>query len=179
MRATRDASTGEVEASAKGMRCLIVASRFNGEIVERLVAGALDALEARGAVRARQSVVWVAGALEIPAIARAAVTKKGKRPDAVVCLGCVIQGGTDHYEHVCRATVDGVMRVALDAIVGGKGPVVTNGVLTVANAQQAWDRAAPTAGGKAAGSASSSNKGAEAAIAAVEARAALLRIGSV
>lgn len=169
MRATKDARTAGGDASAKGMRCVILASRFNGEIVEELVEGALDALEERGAVRAKQSVLWVAGALELPAVARALVTRKGRKPDAVVCLGCVIQGGTDHYEHVCRATVDGIMRVAIEAVVGGKGPVITNGVLTVANAQQAWDRAGGSVG----------NKGAEAAIAAIEARAAMLRAGSV
>jgi 6,7-dimethyl-8-ribityllumazine synthase len=169
MRATADAKGNDrSEARANGMRCVVVASRFNGEIVEKLVEGALQALEARGAKRAQQSVLWVPGALEIPAVVRALVTKKGKKPDAVVCVGCVIKGGTDHYEHVCRATTDGIMRVAIDAIAAGKGPVVTNGVLTVANEQQARDRAGGSVG----------NKGAEAALAAIETRAVLRGIGA-
>ena len=173
MRATADStSTGTstmTEARADGMRCVVVASRFNGEIVEKLVEGALHALEVRGAKRSKQTVVWVPGALEIPAVVKALVTKKGKRPDAVVCVGCVIKGGTDHYEHVCRATTDGIMQVALDAIAGGKGPVVTNGVLTVASEQQARERAGGTVG----------NKGTEAALAAIETHAVLRGIGSV
>src|SRR5690349_5748011 len=122
MRATRDASPNATttEASADGIRCVIVASRFNGEIVEKLVEGALHAIEVRGGTRSKQTVLWVPGALEIPSVVKALVTKKGKKPDAVVCVGCVIKGGTDHYEHVCRATTDGIMRVAIDAIANGK-----------------------------------------------------------
>lgn len=169
MRATADASSATSEARADGMRAVIVASRFNGEIVEKLVEGALRALEVRGAKRSKQTVLWVPGALEIPAVVKALVTKKGKRPDAIVCVGCVIKGGTDHYEHVCRATTDGIMRVAIDAIAAGKGPVVTNGVLTVANEQQARERAGGAVG----------NKGSEAALAAIETFAVLHGIGSV
>ena len=142
---------------ADRLKCVIIAARFNAEVVEKLVEGALTALEARGAARSQQTVVWVPGALELPLVARAVVHQK-KKPDAVVCLGCVIKGGTDHYEHVCRATVDGIMRVALDS-----GAVITNGVLTVATEAQAWERAGGTVG----------NKGAEAAIAAIETVAAV------
>lgn len=173
MRISGDAVSGEsvrVEgASAANMRCVIVASRFNAEIVEKLVEGALHALEVRGARRSRQTVLWVPGALEIPTVVKALVTKKGRKPDAIVCVGCVVKGGTDHYEHVCRATTDGIMRVAVDAIVNGKGPIITNGVLTVATAAQAWERAGGAVG----------NKGTEAALAAIEARAVVQGIGSV
>lgn len=170
MRATGPGTptTGHTEARADGMRAVVVASRFNGEIVEKLVEGALHALEVRGAKRSKQTVLWVPGALEIPAVVKALVTKKGKKPDAIICVGCVIKGGTDHYEHVCRATTDGIMHVAIEAISGGKGPVITNGVLTVATAAQAWERAGGAVG----------NKGAEAAIAAIETRAVLEGVAS-
>ena len=70
-------------------------------------------------------------------------------------MGCVIAGGTDHYEHVCRACVDGIMRVSLDS-----GVPVGNGVLTVATLAQAKERADASLLG---------NKGAEAALATLEA----------
>ncbi len=148
------APAAESDVRADGLHAVIVASRFNGEIVQKLVDGARDALTRRGA--ASVDVVWVGGALELPVVAQ---TVLARAPDAgVVCVGCVIRGGTDHYEHVCRATVDGIMRVSLDA-----GAPVGNGVLTVATVEQAWDRAGGPVG----------NKGAEAALALIEARAAV------
>jgi 6,7-dimethyl-8-ribityllumazine synthase len=155
--------TASHEASAEGMRCVVVASRFNEAIVERLVDGAWRVLVARGADQDRQTVVWVPGALEIPLMAQALVSQKKRRPHAVICVGCVIEGGTDHYEHVCRATVDGIMRVGLD-----HRAVVTNGVLTVKTLEQARERAGGEVG----------NKGAEAAQAAIDTWATLTAIGS-
>lgn len=167
MRATPSHAAG-AEASAAGMRCVVIASRFNGEIVERLVEGAVHALAARGADKSHQTIVWVPGALEIPLVAKAVLSRK-RKPDAVICLGCVIKGGTDHYEHVCRATVDGIMRVGLDSLSSGGATIVTNGVLTVATLEQAKERAGGTVG----------NKGAEAAIAAIDTWATLQGIGSI
>jgi 6,7-dimethyl-8-ribityllumazine synthase len=154
VRGTQAEAAGELRAD--GMRVVVVASRYNREIVQRLVDGALDALVSRGAAQAEQRVVWVAGALEIPVVAQAALA--GGAAVDVVCVGCVIKGDTDHYEHVCRATVDGIARVSLDA----KAPV-GNGVLTVETREQAEERAGGSAG----------NKGAEAALAVLEARAAM------
>ena len=154
------ATAAPVEVRADGLRFAVVASRFNGEIVQKLVDGALDALVSRGASPGQQRVVWVGGALELPVVAQAALEQG---VDGVVCLGCVIRGGTDHYEHVCRAAVDGIMRVSLDA-----GRPVGNGVLTVATAEQAWERAGGAVG----------NKGAEAAIAVLEAIDAMRSMGS-
>ena len=140
-------SPPKVALSAKGARAAVIASRFNGEIVEKLVAGAVDALREHGA---SVETFWVGGALELPVVAQAAA----KKADVVVCLGCVIEGGTDHYAHVCRAAVDGIMRVSLDT-----GVPVGNGVLTVRSIEQARDRAGGSVG----------NKGTEAALAAIEA----------
>lgn len=141
----------EREGRAEDRSFAVIASRFNGAIVEKLVEGAVATLTARGAAAGDIHVVWVPGALEIPLAARRALDVLGVH--AVVCVGCVIQGGTDHYEHVCRATVDGILRVALD-----HDAVVTNGVLTVAAVAQAAERAGGAHG----------NKGAEAAAAAVD-----------
>jgi 6,7-dimethyl-8-ribityllumazine synthase len=138
-------------ARAEGHRFLVLCSRFNGAVVEKLCDGAVHALADRGAAAADVRVVWVPGALELPLAAARAAALPGI--DAIICLGCVIQGGTDHYEHVCRATVDGILRASLD-----HDRVITNGVLTVATEAQAWERAGGAHG----------NKGADAALAAVE-----------
>lgn len=149
-------------ARADHMRFVVLASRFNGEIVQKLVDGAVETLVARGAARGDVDILWVPGALELPLVAQRVIQARPAL-SAVVCLGCVIQGGTDHYEHVCRATVDGLMRVSLDT-----GVPVGNGVLTVATVEQAQERAGGTVG----------NKGAEAALAALEV-ASLFRAGLV
>lgn len=146
-------------ARADGRSFAVVASRFNGAIVEKLVAGAVETLVARGAQASDIHVVWVPGALEIPLAAQRALDALGVH--AVVCVGCVIAGGTDHYEHVCRAAVDGILRVSLD-----QDAVVTNGVLTVATLAQAEERAGGARG----------NKGAEAAAAAIDTLDELSRI---
>jgi 6,7-dimethyl-8-ribityllumazine synthase len=140
------------QLDARGLRFAVIGARFNGEIVKRLVDGAVDALVGNGASPGDVEVLWVPGALELPVVAQQ-LFAKSRTLDAVIALGCVIQGGTDHYEHVCRATIDGLMRVSLDA-----GKPVGNGVLTVATQQQAEERAGGAVG----------NKGAEAALAALE-----------
>jgi 6,7-dimethyl-8-ribityllumazine synthase len=139
----------ESNVRAEGLRAVVIGARFNAEIVQKLVNGAVDTLKSRGSTDVR--TIWVPGALEIPLVAKKVI--EGDAPDLVVCVGCVIKGGTDHYEHVCRATVDGIMRVTLDT-----GVPVGNGVLTVATQQQAEERAGGAVG----------NKGAEAALAAIE-----------
>lgn len=166
MRATPSHSATTTAASAVGLHCTLVASAFNGEIVERLVQGALELLVSRGADPAQQRVVWVPGALEIPLVVQA-ILARAQAPHAIICVGCVIKGGTDHYEHVCRATVDGIMKVSLDGVL--RGTVVTNGVLTVATLAQALERSGGAVG----------NKGAEAALAAIATCAAVQSLGRV
>jgi 6,7-dimethyl-8-ribityllumazine synthase len=135
--------------SAKGMKVSIVAARFNEHITKPLVDGALEVLEKAGAKK--RAVLWVPGALELPLAAMRLIA--AKKPDAVVCIGCVIEGDTDHYLHVSTAASNGVAQVSLQT-----GVVVTNAILTVRTEEQALDRA----GGKV------GNKGAEAALAAIE-----------
>lgn len=138
----------EVEGSldGAGLRVGIAVSTFNATITEALLSGALGVLERAGVEAC--TVVRVPGALEIgPAIARLA-----EGHDAVIAIGAVIEGETDHYEHVATEASSAITRVAL-----ASGVPVTNAVLTVRKVQHARDRALPGPG----------NKGAEAAEAAI------------
>jgi 6,7-dimethyl-8-ribityllumazine synthase len=137
--------------AADGVRCVLVAARFNEFVVKELVAGALDALVRHGVDEANITLVKVPGAWEIPAACRH-VAASGK-VDAVVALGAVIRGSTAHFEHVCSGVSSGVASVAADT-----GIPVGFGVLTVDSIEQAIERAGSKAG----------NKGAEAALVALE-----------
>lgn len=141
-----------------GRRVALVCSRFNDLIVDRLRHGAHDALVRHGVDDEAIDTVWVPGALEIP---MAASTLAGTgRYDAVVGLGAVMRGATYHFEVVANQSAAGLSRVALDT-----GVVVTNGILTVDTMDQALERAGSKAG----------NKGAEAALAALETLDAVAR----
>jgi 6,7-dimethyl-8-ribityllumazine synthase len=135
---------------ARGLRVAVVRSTFNAAVGEGLLQGAQAALLEMGAGAEAVTVVNVPGAFELPLAARAAAASG--RFDAVVALGAVIRGMTDHYEHIAREAAAGLAAVARET-----GVPVGFGVLTVADEAQARDRSAPGAG----------NKGAEAARAAV------------
>lgn len=113
-------------------RVAIVASRFNSEITERLLAGANEAL--RGV--ADVSLFHVAGAFEIPLAAKQAALSG--RFDAVVTLGCVIRGETPHFDYVSHVASTGVSQAAMES-----GRPVTFGVLTVNTDEQALARSMP------------------------------------
>ena len=140
----------EPTASVTGMRIGIAASRFNEEITTGLVRGALGALSAAGVRDSDVSLVWVPGALELPLACRWLADTS--RFDAVLALGCVLRGETDHYEHVCTQAARGV----LDASLATAVPVAF-GVLTCATFELALARAGDGA----------DNKGGEAARAAL------------
>jgi len=144
-------NTYEGRLRGDGMRVAIAASRFNDLVTDRLVAGARDSLVRHGVEEASITLVWAPGAFELPLVAQRLV-ESGDH-DAVVCVGAVIRGSTDHYEHVCTQCASGVLRVSLDTHV----PVVF-GVLTTDTTDAALDRA----GGKL------GNKGFEAATTAIE-----------
>ena len=132
-------------------RFALVAARFNSLVVDNLVAGALDALKRHGVADDAIDVVRVPGSFEIPLVAqRLAASKKYA---AVICLGAVIRGDTDHYDHVAGQATAGVARAALDT-----GVPVVFGVLTCDTLEQAMNRAGAKAG----------NKGFEAALTAIE-----------
>jgi 6,7-dimethyl-8-ribityllumazine synthase len=135
---------------ARGLKILILRSAFNPQVVDGLLAGARSALSSMGVAGSAVTVEEVPGAFELPLAARAAAGSG--RFDAVVALGAVIRGDTDHYEHVAREAASGLAAVARET-----GTPMGFGVLTVASEEQALVRAAPGPG----------NKGAEAARAAV------------
>lgn len=130
---------------------MIVASRFNQTVTDRLVAGARACLIAHGVREADVDVVSVPGAWELPWAARLAADTK--RYDAIVAIGCVIRGETAHFEYVAGPAAEGLARVALDANIP-----VSFGVLTTETEDQAYARAGGALG----------NKGWEAAEAALE-----------
>ena len=141
------------DLSAAGLRIAIVTAIFNASITKGLTDGAVDYL---GEANAEEVLVIEApGAFELPLIAQR-LAQRGY--DAVVCLGAVIEGDTDHYEHVAHRASEGLMRVQLDT-----GVPVAFGVLAVRDIADAQVRAEP----------GPENKGREAAIAAVMAARAL------
>jgi 6,7-dimethyl-8-ribityllumazine synthase len=141
----------EGRLGGEGMRVAVAASRFNELVTDRLVAGARDALLRHGVDEGSVTLVWAPGAFELPLVAQR-LAESGD-VDAVVCVGAVIRGSTDHYEHVASQCAAGLTRVTLDTDV----PVVF-GVLTTETTEQALERA----GGKL------GNKGFEAAATAIE-----------
>jgi 6,7-dimethyl-8-ribityllumazine synthase len=132
-------------------RFAIVAARFNKFVVDALVAGALDAFRRHGVADDAVDVVWTPGSFEIPLVAQRLAG--AKQYAAVICLGAVIRGETDHYDHVAGAATSGIAQASLST-----GVPVIYGLLTCDTLDQAINRA----GGKA------GNKGADAALAAIE-----------
>src|SRR5438067_1931575 len=132
-------------------RFAIVASRFNQIIVDSLVAGALDALQRHGVAESAIDLVRVPGSFEIPLTAqRLAASRKYA---AVICLGAIIRGETDHYDHVANAAATGVAQAAMNT-----GVPVIFGILTCDTVEQAVNRAGAKSG----------NKGFESALSAIE-----------
>jgi len=141
-----------------GARFTIVASRFNDFIVDRLIAGATDALVRHGVEAGRITLVRVPGSWEIP-IACSKVATKGKA-DAIIALGCVIRGATPHFDHIAGEVSKGVASVSLST-----GVPIAFGVLTTDTIEQAVERAGSKMG----------NKGWDSAVSAIE-MVSLLRV---
>ena len=140
---------GKLDAT-KGSWAIVI-SRWNAFITSHLEEGALDVLRRMGAPADAVTLIRVPGAFEIPvAVQKAAASGKF---DAVIALGCVIRGATPHFDYVAGEVSKGMSRVALDT-----GVPVAFGVLTTDTIEQAVERAGTKAG----------NKGAEAALAAIE-----------
>lgn len=132
-------------------RFALVVARFNEFLTSRLVDGAIDALVRHGADRENITQVWVPGSFELP-LAAQKLARSGEYA-AVVCLGCLIRGQTPHFEYIAAETTKGIAQVALET-----GVPTTFGVITADSLEQAVERAGSKAG----------NKGADAALAAVE-----------
>jgi 6,7-dimethyl-8-ribityllumazine synthase len=133
------------------LRIAIVVARFNELVTRPLLDGALDGLSRHGVDDEAVDVAWVPGSFEIPLVAKK-LAETG-RYAAVICLGAVIRGETDHYEHVAGSVASGVARVGLDT-----GVPTIFGILTTDTVEQALNRAGLKAG----------NIGYEAAVSAIE-----------
>src|SRR5260370_32839950 len=132
-------------------RFALVAARFNHFVVEHLVHGALDGLKRHEVDEERIDLIWVPGSYEISLVAqRLAASRKYA---AVICLGAIIRGDTDHYDYVAGEAAKGVAQAAV-----ATGVPVIFGILTCATLEQAINRAGAKAG----------NKGFEAALTAIE-----------
>jgi 6,7-dimethyl-8-ribityllumazine synthase len=132
-------------------RFALVAARFNHFVVEHLVAGAADGLKRHGVADDAVDLVWVPGSYEIPLVAKRLAASG--RYAALICLGAVIRGDTDHYDHVAGEAAKGIAQASL-----ATGVPVAFGVLTCDTLEQAINRAGAKAG----------NKGFEAALTAIE-----------
>ena len=141
----------EGHLNAQGLRFAIISARFNSFIVDQLELGALDAIRRHGGDLDHVDIYKAPGAYELPVLAsKVAQTKKY---DALIALGAVIRGATPHFDYVANECVKGLAHVSLEHEVQ-----VSFGVLTVDSIEQAIERAGTKAG----------NKGAEAALAAIE-----------
>ncbi len=142
-------------------RFALVAGRFNQAIVQQLVDGALDGLRRHGVAEESVDLVWVPGSFEVPLTAKH-LAGTGNYA-AVICLGAVIRGETDHYDHVAGQAAAGVAQAAL-----ATGVPVIFGILTCDTLEQAQNRAGAKGG----------NKGFDAALAAIEMANLLARLAS-
>ena len=141
-------------------RFTILASRFNGTIVGSLIDGATDILDRYGISNDSVTLVRVPGAYELP-LAAMAIAEKGD-VDAIIALGAIIKGGTAHNDLIASECIAGLGRVQLET-----GIPIALGVLTVNNIEQAIERAGTKSG----------NRGADAAIVALEMVSLLASIG--
>ena len=135
----------------KSQKFAIVVSRFNEFISSKLLAGAVDQLVRHGAAEESIDVAWTPGSFEIPLVAKRLA--ESKKYAAVICLGAVIRGGTPHFDYIAAEVSKGVAQVGLST-----GIPAIFGVITADTIEQAVERAGAKAG----------NKGADAALSAIE-----------
>ncbi len=143
--------TIEGQLDAKGLKFIIIATRFNDFIVDRLVGGAVDYLVRHGCAESDITIVRIPGAFEMPVVCKKIAEKKNV--DGVIALGAVIRGATPHFDFVASEATKGLAHVSLEY-----GMPVGFGLLTTDNLEQAIERAGSKAG----------NKGVEAAAALLE-----------
>ena len=154
---SKAAPTPSPEPAPPGSRFAIVCARWNAEVTDRLLEGAIETFRAAGVEGERVVAVRVPGAFELP-VAASRLAKSG-RFDAVACLGAVIKGDTDHDRYINESVAHALQAIGIET-----GVPAIFGLLTCNDQQQAVDRAGGRMG----------NKGAEAASAAIE-MAILLR----
>jgi len=125
----------------KGLKFGVVVSRFNEVITKRLWDGARDGLLRHGVAETDIDVAWTPGCLEIPLAAKKMA--QSEKYNAIVCLGCVIRGGTPHFEYVASEVNKGISRVSLDT-----GLPVIQGIITADTLEQAIERAGAKEGNR-------------------------------
>jgi 6,7-dimethyl-8-ribityllumazine synthase len=157
---SNDIRTTEGRLTAQNARFALVVGRFNSFVGDSLEAGAIDTLRRHGVAPADIHVYRAPGAFELPLVVQKVAAGGGF--DAIVALGAVIRGGTPHFEYVAGECTKGLAQVSLQ-----HGVPVAFGVLTVDTIEQAIERAGTKAG----------NKGAEAAMSAIEMVDLLRQIG--
>lgn len=145
------AKTFEGKLLAEGLRFGVVVSRFNEFITNKLLAGAMDALNRHGGSSDNIEIAWVPGTFEIPVVAQK-MAASGKY-DAVICLGAVIRGATPHFDYIAAEVTKGIAQVGMNT-----GVPTIYGVITTDTIEQAIERAGTKVG----------NKGFDAAEAAIE-----------
>ena len=141
----------KIDMNGNGLKIAIVSARFNEIVTRQLMLGAVETLDRYGVDDDDISIAWVPGSFELPVVAKA-FAESGKY-DAIICLGAVIRGETDHYNMVANQASSGIASVGRET----GGPTIF-GVLTTENMDQAINRS----GGK------SGNLGSNSAVAAVE-----------
>ena len=132
----------------KGLKFGVVVSRFNEVITNRLLNGAKDSFLRHGVDEKDIDVFWTPGCLEIPLVAKK-IAQSGIY-DAIICLGCVIRGGTPHFEYVSSEVNRGISRVSLDT-----GVPVIQGIITADTLEQSIERAGAKEGNRGFAAASS------------------------
>ena len=150
----------EGQLDAAGLKMTLIVSRFNEFIGTRLLEGAMDCLRRHGMKEEDIRVIWVPGSFEIPAVARKIALKK--EDNAVIALGAVIRGSTDHYNYVASEMVKGIAATSLET-----GVPVIFVVLTTDTIEQAIERAGTKMG----------NKGFQAALSAIEMADIMKKLG--
>ena len=141
----------KIDMNGNGLKIAIVSARFNEVVTRQLMLGAVETLDRYGVDDDDISIAWVPGSFELPVVAKA-FAESGKY-DAIICLGAVIRGETDHYNMVANQSASGIASVGRET-----GVPTIFGVLTTENMDQAINRS----GGK------SGNLGSNSAVAAVE-----------
>jgi 6,7-dimethyl-8-ribityllumazine synthase len=136
---------------AEGLKFGLILSRFNQFLSERLLEGALDALEKLGAEKDNIYIYKVPGSFEIPGLAKK-VARSGK-VDGILCLGALIRGDTPHFDYLSAEVIKGLAQISMDDAIP-----VSYGIITVETIEQGIERSGTKAG----------NKGYDAAMALVE-----------
>jgi len=133
--------TYQGKLNAKGLKVGLVVSRFNSFLTDRLLEGALDALDKLGAEPADIAVYKVPGSFEVPLVAKKLAA--AKKVHGIVCLGALVRGDTPHFDYLSAEVTKGLAQIAMDHLVP-----VSFGILTVDTVEQGIERAGTKSGNK-------------------------------